>query len=87
MQVVLGLKLGGECRCPGYGFLKVFVELFADARVAGLGGGDVGADFAVRVAERVGGEEVQDFGVGKDGGLRVEDLDWCVFRLLGWGLR
>jgi hypothetical protein len=42
--------------------------------VAGLGGGDVGADFPVGFTERVCAEEVQDFGIGEDGGLRVEDL-------------
>lgn len=42
--------------------------------MAGLGGGDVGADFPVGFTERACAEEVQDFGIGEDGGLRVEDL-------------
>jgi hypothetical protein len=42
--------------------------------VAGLGGGDVGADLPIGFAERPCAEEVQDFGIGEDGGLGVEDL-------------
>jgi hypothetical protein len=42
--------------------------------VAELGGGDVGADFTVGLAEGPRREEMEDFGVGEDGGLRVEDL-------------
>jgi len=43
--------------------------------VAGLGGRDVGANLPVGLAEGAGLQIVQDFGVGKDGGLGVEDLD------------
>ena len=39
-----------------------------------LGSGDVGADFAVGLAEGPRREEMEVFGVGEDGGLRVEDL-------------
>ena len=46
----------------------------ADGGVAGLGGGDVGAHFVVGLAEGPRREEMEDFGVGEDGGLGVEDL-------------
>ena len=46
----------------------------ADGGVAGLGGGDVGAHSTVGLAEGPRREEMEDFGVGKDGGLGVEDL-------------
>jgi hypothetical protein len=44
--------------------------------VAGLGGGDVGADSEVGLAEGPRREEMEDFSVGEDGGLGVENL--CV---------
>ena len=46
--------------------------------MAGLRGRNVGPDFAVGVAEGPGREEVEDFGVGEDGGLGVEDLIWLL---------
>ena len=54
----------------------------ADGGVAGLGGGDVGAHFAVGLAEGPRREEMEDFGVGEDGGLGVEDL-WGWERVSG----
>ena len=59
---------------PGRHLAEVGEEVTADGGVAGLGGGDVGADFPVGFTEWVCAEEVQDFGIGEDGGLRVEDL-------------
>ena len=77
MQVVLGLKLVSERLGPGQRVAEVGLQLAADGRVAGLRGRDVGADFVVGVAEGPGREEVEDFGVGEDGGLGVEDLVGC----------
>ena len=77
VEVGLALELVREGIRPGSGFAEVIEEVAADGGIAGLGRGRVRADSAVRDAERVSAEEVEDFGVGENGGLGIEYL-YCV---------